>query len=470
MDLSQYARVLRAHWLWVVISVVVCAGAAAAIASKQGPTYEARTQLFVSSARPGADLSQAYQGGLLAQQLARSYAQLVTSPAVTGPVIERLGLRETPGQLASKLSATVPLDTVLIDVAVEDESPRRAAAIADAVDDELPRVVSGLDSAPQGRGSRAVVRVASPPQVPTSASGPSKSIYLALGLLLGLAVGVALALLRHLLDSRVRTGEDAVAITGAPIIAGVSENPRVRSDRLTVAAHPGSRGAESYRRLRATLSNLYRGEGAALVVTSAVAAEGKTAVAANLSIAFAEASYRTVVVDANLRRPRLADALGVSGGAGLTDVLEHHVTLVDALQIWREDLPLEVLPAGPPSLQPSELLGSPRFAAILQTLKERADVVILDAPALLHATDAAILAPLAGGALLVTRLGSPRAEELDAAADDLAKVGADVVGLVLNRPTWPWGSARLSSRRASGASVPVPVATDAPLRVPTAGG
>jgi polysaccharide biosynthesis transport protein len=193
--------------------------------------------------------------------------------------------------------------------------------------------------------------------------------------------------------------------------------------------------AEAYRRLRANLRVLSVDRGVrSFVVSSAVASEGKSVIAANLGVAFAQAGSRVVLVDADLRRPRLAEMLGLSSTVGLTNVLVDDLPLEFALQNFSDGLPLEVLGRGPKPPNPSELLESPRFAAVLGALTDRVDVVIVDAPALLPVADAAMLARLTSGVILVARVASTRTEQLETAARSLHAVDGQVLGVVLNLP------------------------------------
>ena len=146
MELKQYVRLFRAHWLLILAIVVVCVGAAAAFAWTRTPVYAARSQLFVSTSGVPADLSQTYEGGLFTQQRVLSYAQIVSSPAVVKAAIAQLGLRDSVRKLQGEISASVPTDTVLINVTVKDRSPRRAKAIADAVSYQFASFVNRLET------------------------------------------------------------------------------------------------------------------------------------------------------------------------------------------------------------------------------------------------------------------------------------------------------------------------------------
>src|SRR5436190_6966351 len=133
MELRAYLRVLRRQWVVVVVSIVVCVGVAAVLALAKTSIYESRAQLFVSAAGTANDPGATYQASLFSQERVLSYAQMVSSPAVLDAVIEELHLDETSRELASKVAASVPTGTVLLNVTARDSSPEQAAAIARAL-------------------------------------------------------------------------------------------------------------------------------------------------------------------------------------------------------------------------------------------------------------------------------------------------------------------------------------------------
>jgi succinoglycan biosynthesis transport protein ExoP len=280
---------------------------------------------------------------------------------------------------------------------------------------------------------------------------PHKPLYLVLGALLGVVLGIVITVVREGLDTRVR-GEDQVgAITGAPVIGNIAEHRRADRQPLITFADPSSMQAEEYRRLRTNLGVLrVDPERRAFVVSSAVESEGKSHTAANLGVVLAQAGISVVLVDANFRNPKLAELFSLSRGPGLAEVLLGDARLETALHLWRESLPLEVMGAGHPPANPSELLGSQLFNAMLEALMNRADAVILDAPALLPFTDAAVLAGLTSGVILVTRDASTHADELAIATRSLRAAGQAVRGVVLNRVRSGHTSGHRAPGRAAG--------------------
>jgi succinoglycan biosynthesis transport protein ExoP len=225
MELNQYVALLRAHWLLVLVTVGACLVGAGLLAWTRTPTYAAQTQSFLSTSGPGADPSQTYQGGLFAQQRVQSYAPIVSSPAVTKAVIEQLGLHESVRQLQAQIQASVPTDTVLLDITVKDHSPRRAAAIANAVTTHFAAFVGTLENPQGGRRSPVKVIVTSPADVPTAPVSPRKPVYLALGALFGLLLGIGAAVLRETLGKGTRTEDDAAIIARAPGLGGIADDP-----------------------------------------------------------------------------------------------------------------------------------------------------------------------------------------------------------------------------------------------------
>jgi succinoglycan biosynthesis transport protein ExoP len=429
MDLRQFVRVLRTQaWLILVVIAVFAAGAIG-FDSARRPLFAAETQLFVSTSGAPADLSQTYQGGLFAQQRVQSYAQIVDSPVMVQRIISQLRLKDSVRDLQGEISASVPVDTVLIDITVTDRSAVRAKSIANALAARFPGFIAALERSKNRSPSPVAISVTSPAELPTHPVSPKRAVDLGIALVLGLVVGVGGALLRDALDTRVHGGDVATAVVAAPIVGTIIFDRNTKSRPLAVADSRSKR-AEDFRRLR---TNIRVGEGfRSFVVSSAVASEGKTTVVANLGVALAQAGYRVVLVDADLRHPKLGALFGVASQVGLGDVLTGGVEMVDALRRWRDGLHLEILPAGTIPSNPSELLGSERLPTMLHKLVRRCDIILFDSPALLEVTDAAVVGKMTSGVLLVTRPSITRVDELESAVESLRAADADVFGLILN--------------------------------------
>ena len=431
MDLRDYIRIARRAWWIVALATVAGAGAALAISSVVTPRYVSTAQLYVV-VRAGGDATtgDVVQGSTAAQQKVLSYVDIATSSRVLGPVVDDLGLDVTPRELARSVTARSPEDTALIVIEAADPSPERSARVAEAVADTLTDVVYAIENVE----SSGVVRL-EPVQaadVPESPESPRPVVNTALGALLGVVAGFGVAVLRALLDTRVRSGHAAESATGSPVMAAISFDPDIDRRPLIVNDDPLDPRAEAFRTLRTNLRFAsIGGRLTSLLVTSSNQAEGKTTVACNLAIALADSGARVVLVDADVRRPQVADRMGLEGAAGLTDVLIGRAEVDDVLQPWGRD-GLTVLPAGAVPPNPSELLGSAGMSALLMHLADEFDHVVIDAAPVLPVTDAAVLSTIADGVLMVVATSRTQTADARSARAALDRVGARVVGAVLS--------------------------------------
>jgi non-specific protein-tyrosine kinase len=213
--------------------------------------------------------------------------------------------------------------------------------------------------------------------------------------------------------------------------------PKLGADRrngqgsLVAARNPRSAAAEAYRTLRTNLqfSSLDR-DVRCVLVTSAVAGEGKTTVVANLGVALAESGQRVLLIDVDLRQPGLHDLFGLARSPGLSEALIADQGEVPRVATAVPDLFL--LPAGEPPPNPAEFVASARLARLLERAREQADYVLVDSPPVTAVSDAAILATLVDGVVLVVSAGRTKRELAQRARDQLEHVGAHLLGAVLN--------------------------------------
>jgi capsular exopolysaccharide synthesis family protein len=433
VDVHDYLRVLHARWRIVIGTIAAFLIGAFVMTLSATPMYQAQAQLFVSTAG-GDDATSLLQGSSFTQQRVKSYADIVTSPQVLNPVIESLNLQTTASELAGRITAEVPLDTVLINVTVRDSSADRSARIAKAVASTFTKTVVQLER-PSRQGPALVkVSVVRNPAVPTEPVSPRPLLNAALGLVVGMLAGLGLALLRNLLDKGIKDEQDLAGITEVPVIGGIVYDSDAPKHPLVVHVDPHSPMAEAYRQVRTNLRFIdVANRSRSLVFTSAIPGEGKSSVAANLAITLAAAGSRTVLVEADLRQPMVAQYMGLEGAVGLTTVLIGSARLDDVLQPWGRSSGLDVLACGPMPPNPSELLGSAAMVNLLRELESRYEHIIIDSPPLLPVTDAAVLSKLTGGAVMVVGAGRVDRDQVRKALDALGAVDAQILGIVMNR-------------------------------------
>ena len=295
------------------------------------------------------------------------------------------------------------------------------------------------------------VQIIDPASIPVHPISPNRKRNITAGLLVGLILGITLAFVQEALDSSVRTTEEAERIVNAPALAVIpaesngSKRKQLAGGRtlspvgptgvgLAVLKHPSSPLSESFRSLRTSvlLSTAPRPP-QTLLVTSAQAGEGKTSVASNLAMSFAQRGGPVLIVDADLRRPAVAKTLGVSNEKGLSSFLTGAHSLDDVL-IQYEPVPnLWVLPAGPRPPDPAELLSSHMMEGTLKDLMKRFVHIVIDSPPLLLVTDAVVLSAMVDGVILVVASGTTARGALARAHRILENAGSRVLGMVLNK-------------------------------------
>jgi capsular exopolysaccharide synthesis family protein len=254
-------------------------------------------------------------------------------------------------------------------------------------------------------------------------------------------MGFVYALIRHQFDRRLRSSEEVEKRFGVPVIGLIPQSTHMRQEdgkALTLAVtSPGAGGsantAEAFRKLRTNLAFMdVDNPPRVIVVTSPQQSDGKSTIAANLAAAIAIGGQPVTLIDGDLRRPTVADSLGVVDGAGLTDILVGRVTAAEVIQNHPDVPGLRVLASGVIPPNPSELLGSQALRHLVTELSKDA-IVIIDAPPLLPVTDAAVLTRSADGAIIVVTHGGTLDTELQASLNHISTVHGRALGIVFNR-------------------------------------
>ena len=485
MTLRDYARVVsRRKWL-VAAGVFTTVTAAVAMSVLQKPVYEASAQMLVKTRAS----ETVFGNGNISlgdpKRAVQTEIKVLESQIVSQRVQQILGLDEEPPDVSGSTDGA----TDVVTVKVRSGNPTTARVVADAYVEayieikreqavgtlvsagaelqkkitELQQQIDDIDAqleaegedddladqrqilfdqqtlfeqrldqlqvdAALATGGAQAVRQAEQPADPVE---PTPMRTAALALVVGLLLGLGAAFLVDYLDDTVRNSEDLEAITGGlPVLAVVPVDPPPDARPIAISRRTDF-AVEAYRGLRTSVQFISIDSGTRVVqVTSPMSGDGKTTTAANLAVVFAQAGLRTVLVDADLRMPRIHEMFSLPGDYGLVDVLLGEPLELAVCKLHDN---FEVLPAGRPPRNPSEMLGSRVFRNLVKELAAAYQIVIIDSAPVLPVSDSVTLSTCVQGVLLVTYSGRTSNHQVEEALSRLSQVQAPVLGTVLNR-------------------------------------
>lgn len=430
MDYKQFFQLIRRRWLTIALILGIAVGSAAVLSLRMTPQYESKARIFISvDVRNATDLGGA---SFFTAGRVTSYASLASSADLLKQVISDLDLQTTPDRLAQRVEAEVITDTTLIELTVTDPDPTQAQAIGRLLSTRLTEYLSDLETPSGTDDTQIVARVADPANYNGDAVSPRTLLNLVVAGLIGLLIGIAVAVTRELLDRTVHSQEHVQEVTQSPVLASISHDRDIKKSPLLTDLGGFAPRTEGFRLLRTNLQFLdLDQQPRCIVISSPVPGEGKTMTSTNLGVALAQAGRRTLVIDGDLRRPRVAGQLGLDAAVGLTTVLVGKADVKEAIQV-HEPSGLHFLASGAKPPNPTEILQSRVTRDLIMELRDSYDMVVIDAPPLLPVADASVLSTIADGTILVIKHGRTTRDQMHEAISRLEQVGGRLFGIVVN--------------------------------------
>jgi capsular exopolysaccharide synthesis family protein len=440
VGLRQYLEVIRRRKLIVISILALALGAASALTLATTSLYEAQTTIVVGQ---GSCIVQPQNANAI-QPFSQTATELMQSTVVARAVIRDLHLKMTPQQLLGGVAVSFNSESAAVKASVTNHDPQLARQIADRLGVNFARLVK----AKLGHGTASTPPLEAciwdPGHIIPGRVEPKPTQNLLIAGVLGLIIGLLAAFLRDYFDRTLRTVEEIERAFGVPVIGQIpTVKPSNRGERTRILWEENGDFAESFRGLRANLQYLaVQWPLKTILVSSPQAAQGKTTVCASLATAIAQTGSSVVLIEADLRRPRLADTFGLPRlRPGLTSVLVGHSQLGKAtVEIPLPPTPghakgqtpaITVLPSGPLPPNPSELVGSPRMRRLVDGLGELYDTVILDSPPLLPVADSLALAKLVDGVIIVVRAKTATRDDARSVRAMADRLGIHIVGVVV---------------------------------------
>jgi capsular exopolysaccharide synthesis family protein len=436
--LRQYLEVVRRRKMIVVSVLAIALGVASALTLATTSLYEAQTTIVVGQ---GSCIVQPQNANAI-QPFSQTATELMQSTVVAGAVIRDLHLKMTPQQLLGGVSVSFNSESAAVKASVTNHDPQLARRIADRLGVNFAKLVKKK----LGHGTATTPPLEAciwdPGHIIPGRVAPKPTQNLLIAGVLGLILGLLIAFLRDYFDRTLRTVEEIERAFGVPVIGQIpTVKPQNRGERSRILWEENGDFAESFRGLRANLQYLaVQWPLKTILVTSPQAAQGKTTVCASLATAITQAGGSVVLIEADLRRPRLAETFGLPRfRPGLTSVLVGHSQLGKATtEIPLPPTPghaskqaITVLPSGPLPPNPSELVGSPRMRRLVDGLADLYDTVILDSPPLLPVADSLALAKLVDGVIIVVRAKNATRDDARSVRSMADRLGIHIVGVVV---------------------------------------
>jgi len=288
-----------------------------------------------------------------------------------------------------------------------------------------------------------ILNIIEPATLPQYPIGPQKALTIILSGVLGAVLAGSAAYLLEYLDDRIESPQELERIANVPILPSIPRSKNIATGPLVTIGQPRAPVSEVFRdlRTRVQFSELDKAN-RTILVTSANPGEGKSFIAANLSIVFAQAGFKTLLIDADLRLPDQHKMFELSNRFGLTDILRNPNNLVNQettfsdLDDYLSKIPgvtLDVITRGSPTNNPSELLGSPTMRELLVYVAKQYDFVFIDSAPSLSLTDSLILGRRVGGVLLVVSAKGTRRNQVKLLVSRFRDVNANLIGITLNK-------------------------------------
>jgi receptor protein-tyrosine kinase len=413
MELNDVLRAIWRRRLLVVIFVAITTLFAVLFALSRAPKYESVSTLALTPSSEGGFITPEQLDAVLG-----TYARTAKSSLIKNKAEDKLG-EPLPGSVETGTSP----GTGIMQIIGTAESGDDAAVVAKTVSTAFIRYLSNNKFV-----QPEIVDPATPPESPVQ---PRPPLIIAIGIILGLLGGALLAYFVEQLRGRIETASDVSDATSVPLIGALPTDRRLsRGPRLIWQEQGSAPLQEAIRALRTNLEFQLDDRQGIIQVTSPLAGEGKSVLVANLGVALSQLGIETLIVDADLRRPRQHQIFDVSNETGLSNAL--HGKVDSKLRRVKTEFPrLSIVPGGPVAPNSTEMLHV-RAASLFETLRKADAMVLIDTPPVLPVSDARIVSRHADGVLLTVATGKEKPSTLRSAVETLQLAGASISGIVLN--------------------------------------
>lgn len=375
-------------------------------------------------------------------KLVSTYSELIKSQKVLREVVADTGINITEEQLKKEISIESVSSTSLINISVEDKIPENSSKIANEIANVFTKKVAEIYNI----NNVQIVNQAEIPQGPSNINHKKDIVIFGL---IGLLVSITYIIIANMFDTTIKSSEELDDVFGLPILASIpmygKKAQKGNDKELIVDKDPKSPISEVFRTLRANIQFMNTKQKSKVVlVTSTVEGEGKSWIAANLAVTFAQAGKLTLVIDADMRKGRQYDIFNIKAKPGISNYLsgiidenkEKNEDEINDIENYIQETQIKnlyVIPSGDTPPNPSELLLSHKMRDVIKQLKEQCDVIIVDGTQCDLIADSLVLARLADTTIITTAYKQTKKENLRKVIEKIINVGGKNIGFVLNK-------------------------------------
>ncbi len=437
LDISYILQTIG-HWFLLILLFVIIGGSVAIFYNYGAPIkYQSQTTLYVQPEVNSNEVN--YQGILTNQRMVKAYVQIIKSRKVTNQVIKELKLNYSYKEMTDNLTVNSSDDTQMITIAIKNTDKNLAKDIANTYASIFIKEIASEMNINN-------IKVIDEAIISEEPVEPKTIFNCIIGIVGGLAVGLALAFLIESMDNKIKNHEDVKKYLKIKTLGIVPHNSidndipdkkkvyvKPNQVNIKILNDPTSVVSESIRMIRTNLNFM---DLKLINVTSTLPSEGKSEVISNLAVSFAMLDKKVLIVDCDLRKPKVHRNFGLLRKHGVSDIVlsKGKLDFRDCVQKYVEkDVTVDILTAGSKISNPSELINSKGFAKLLNDLKEEYDLVLIDCPPISSLTDGVLVSKLADGTVYVIESDRTDYQVIQSCIESLKSNGAFILGAILTK-------------------------------------
>lgn len=427
ISLKELIKILRKRIIIILVVItafIVAATILVFVVIK--PTYEANTSIIIGNSFKSQGSELQYNDLMLYQKLVKTYCSIAKTTIVAEKTIDKLNLNMTDEEFQQHIIVTPQDDTQILVLKVKWDNPKEAVSIINTLSEVF--IQESKEIYPLGD-----VKIIDKVKIPDKPVSPKKKLIIGISFLIGIFISCILVMIMEYLDNTIKTEEDVEEYMGLNVIGAIPKEAELVDSFDSFSEEKFGRVTEAFRTFRTNLEfSSIDNKVKTIMITSGRAGEGKTTIAYILASLMAQSGKKTLLIDCDLRKPKVHSKFNLDNKTGVSDILARDIKWTEA--IYRTNVEnLYVLTAGLKPPNPTELLSSHKMKDFISLLKEELDYIILDTPPVGIVTDAQILSAYADGCVFVLASGEAVKEETVKAKRLLEYVNGKILGVCLNK-------------------------------------